>query len=186
MPGTGNIGISQTSPTYKLDITGDIRSTTSAYFATSSGNVGVGTTSPAGILDILGQCVTGDTVLKRRRRRRRKGRNGEWEEVWEDVRIDEIQPGDIILTFDEISGRMVPQKVVQLMNKGDQEVFELITESGKHIQTTANHPYLVDSFQKMTVSNLEYIQKKHMSTRKTWGKSTMLNFLPVKRFTVHR
>nr|NQU94034.1 hypothetical protein [Bacteroidota bacterium] len=35
-----------TAPNYKLDITGDLHTTTGAYFATSSGNVGVGTTDP--------------------------------------------------------------------------------------------------------------------------------------------
>jgi hypothetical protein len=37
-----NIGISTASPTYKLDVTGTARVTTSAYFATISGNVGIG------------------------------------------------------------------------------------------------------------------------------------------------
>ena len=41
---------------------------TPAFVATSAGNIGIGTTAPTGILDILGQCVAGDTVLKRRRR----------------------------------------------------------------------------------------------------------------------
>jgi len=42
----GNVGIGTTSPGYKLDVTGTLRSTTDAYFATSSGSVGIGTTSP--------------------------------------------------------------------------------------------------------------------------------------------
>ncbi len=43
-----NVGIGGSSPAYKLDITGDIRSTIGAYFATSSGNIGIGTASPTG------------------------------------------------------------------------------------------------------------------------------------------
>ena len=43
-----NVGIGGSSPAYKLDVTGDIRSTTGAYFATSSGNIGIGTASPTG------------------------------------------------------------------------------------------------------------------------------------------
>jgi hypothetical protein len=39
------VGIGNNAPTYKLDVTGDIRTTTSAYFATTSGAVGVNTTS---------------------------------------------------------------------------------------------------------------------------------------------
>ena len=41
-----NVGIGNQGTTYALDITGNLRSTTSAYFATSSGNVGIGTVSP--------------------------------------------------------------------------------------------------------------------------------------------
>ena len=42
----GKVGINNTSQSYQLDITGDLRNTTSAYFATSSGSVGIGTTTP--------------------------------------------------------------------------------------------------------------------------------------------
>ena len=51
---TGNVGIGVASPGYKLDITGDLRSTTGANFATSSGNVGIGNTSTSYKLDITG------------------------------------------------------------------------------------------------------------------------------------
>jgi hypothetical protein len=44
-----NVGISTSSPSYKLDVSGTLRSTLGAYFATSSGNIGFGTTSPTGI-----------------------------------------------------------------------------------------------------------------------------------------
>ncbi len=43
----GDIGIATTSPSYKLDINGTLRSVNGANFATTSGNVGIGTASPA-------------------------------------------------------------------------------------------------------------------------------------------
>jgi len=43
-----------TESTYLLDVSGDIRNTTSAYFATSSGNVGIGNTSASYRLDVTG------------------------------------------------------------------------------------------------------------------------------------
>jgi hypothetical protein len=44
----GDVGIGNTSPAYKLDITGTLRNTTGAAFATSSGNVLIGTTTDGG------------------------------------------------------------------------------------------------------------------------------------------
>jgi hypothetical protein len=44
----GNFAIGSSSASYKLDVTGDIRSTTSAYFNTSSGETYIGTTTDAG------------------------------------------------------------------------------------------------------------------------------------------
>jgi len=46
------VGINNSSPSYELDVTGSLRSTTSAYIATSSGKLGVGTTSPTNKLTI--------------------------------------------------------------------------------------------------------------------------------------
>ena len=42
-----NVGIGNQGTTYTLDVSGTLRNTTSAYFATSSGNVGIGTATPS-------------------------------------------------------------------------------------------------------------------------------------------
>jgi len=42
-----NVGIGNQGTTYTLDVSGSLRNTTSAYFATTSGSVGIGTASPA-------------------------------------------------------------------------------------------------------------------------------------------
>jgi hypothetical protein len=54
--GAGDVAIGNTSPSYKLDITGTLRNTTGAAFATSSGNVLIGTTTDGGSykLDVQG------------------------------------------------------------------------------------------------------------------------------------
>ena len=51
---TGNVAINQTLAVYKLDVEGDIRSTTGAYLATTSGSVGIGTMTPISKLDVAG------------------------------------------------------------------------------------------------------------------------------------
>ena len=51
---TGNFGFGNASPSYRVDITGTLRNTTSAYFATSSGNVGIGNVSASYKLDVTG------------------------------------------------------------------------------------------------------------------------------------
>jgi hypothetical protein len=51
----GNFGLGTASPSYKLDVTGNARITTSAYFSTASGSVGIGTTtSLTSKLDVIG------------------------------------------------------------------------------------------------------------------------------------
>ena len=65
------------------------------------------------------------------------------EDNWEDVPVEDIQHGDEILSLNETTGKFEWQKVEETMDKGVQTVYELKTETGKAIETTANHPYYV-------------------------------------------
>jgi len=131
-PSSGSVGIGTTSPATTLSVAG------SGYF---TGGLGVGMlNTTAGTLHVSGQCVTGDTILRRRRRRKRK--DGSWEDVWEDVEIKDIQPGDEILTLDEKTGKLVVSRVRALMDMGVKPIWKITTASGKQIRTTGNHPYL--------------------------------------------
>ncbi len=110
---------------------------------TVAGSVGIGTTSPAGALHVVGQCVTGDTKLRRRRRKSKsQDPNSKDEYEYEDVEIKDIQAGDEILTLDENTGRLTVSRVNALMDMGVKEIYKLTTATGKTIRTTANHPYL--------------------------------------------
>ncbi|HBE90285.1 MAG TPA: hypothetical protein DDW41_03695, partial [Candidatus Andersenbacteria bacterium] len=98
---------------------------------------------------MAGQCVTGDTKLRRRRRRKSKAQNpNSKDDDWEEVPITAIKPGDEILSLNEETGEFVPNTVNQIMDMGEQEVYELVTAGGKKIRTTGNHPYLALPFEK--------------------------------------
>ena len=93
----------------------------------------------------LPECVTGDTLLKRRKKKKRHGGvyPDDQSDVWEDVPIVDITPGDEILSLNEITGQFQPARVNKLLKKGIQTVFKVKTIRGKSIRTTAEHPYLV-------------------------------------------
>jgi predicted heme/steroid binding protein len=59
----GNVGIGTTTDAgYKLDVSGTLRSTLGANFATTSGNVGIGTASPTERLSILSPSATSAAI----------------------------------------------------------------------------------------------------------------------------
>ncbi|MFA4889075.1 MAG: hypothetical protein WC628_05835, partial [Candidatus Omnitrophota bacterium] len=134
----GNVGIGTASPLALLQVG---TSPNAPLVVMAGGNVGVGTTFPSQKLHVEGQCVTGDTLL--RRRRRKKNPDGTFTEEWEDARIDQIQEGDEILTLNEATGQLVVSRVNALMDMGVKPIYKITTESGKIIRTTGNHPYLV-------------------------------------------
>ncbi|MBI2600974.1 hypothetical protein HYW42_03395 [Candidatus Daviesbacteria bacterium] len=103
-----------------------------------NGNVGVGTTSPIGALHVVGQCVARGTRI----RKRRKGSRGKGEDEWEDVPVEDIKPDDEVLSLNDTTGEWEWHKVEKTLNKGIQETIKIVTQSGKWIETTDEHPYL--------------------------------------------
>src|SRR3989338_5838205 len=120
---------------------------------------GIGAINPLAKLHVEGQCVTGDTMLRRRRRKLKSQisnfktttqnlKPNETEDenyIYDDVMIKDVKPGDEIQTLDENTGKLVWSKVNALMDMGVKQIYKLTTASGKTIRTTGNHPYLVMS-----------------------------------------
>ena len=115
--------------------------------------------------------MTGDTLLSIRRRKKRKngdkksgggGRDGDGTKNGKDgrtnskesenigigayeyllIRIDEVIPGDEVLSLNERSESLEYARINKLMDMGVQETYELTTKSGRKIKTTAEHPFL--------------------------------------------
>ncbi|MEK7564946.1 MAG: tail fiber domain-containing protein [Patescibacteria group bacterium] len=138
-----------------IDIAGAPQSVPSMV-VDATGNITLGNTGLAGNVNIVAQCVTGDTRLCRRRKRKHEIRNpksetnpnnknsNNFEEYfYDEVAIKDILAGDEVMSLDEETGCVKYARVNGLMDMGVQEVFELVTKSGRKIRTTANHPYLV-------------------------------------------
>ncbi|MFH1642807.1 MAG: LamG-like jellyroll fold domain-containing protein, partial [Nanoarchaeota archaeon] len=58
-------------------------------------------------------------------------------------RIIDIKPGEYVLSLDEEIGKLVSNRVKALLDMGTKPIYELTTASGRSVNTTGNHPYLV-------------------------------------------
>jgi DNA primase catalytic core len=79
----------------------------------------------------IGECLLGDTEIF-------NYETGGYE------RIDEVKPGMKVLTLDE-NQRLVPQKVLALIDKGNQEAWKITTKTGRTLTTTMNHPFFSEN-----------------------------------------
>ena len=61
----------------------------------------------------------------------------------EKKKIKEIKERQEVLSSEEKTGKIVPNKVNALLDMGNKTIFEVTTESGRNINTTENYHYLV-------------------------------------------
>ncbi|TSC64822.1 MAG: Protein containing Hedgehog/intein hint domain, C-terminal domain, partial [Parcubacteria group bacterium Gr01-1014_91] len=70
------------------------------------------------------------------------GPGADFECDFDQVPIRDILPGDYVQSLHERTNRVVYSRVNALIDMGEQEVYELVTKSGRRIRTTSNHPFL--------------------------------------------
>ena len=61
------------------------------------------------------------------------------------LKIKDIKAGQYVLSLDESTGKLVPRKVNALLDHGIKSIYEMTTEDGRAINTTAEHPYFIKS-----------------------------------------
>ncbi|MEK7601548.1 MAG: NYN domain-containing protein, partial [Patescibacteria group bacterium] len=148
--GTGNMVLSA-SPTFTGTIAAAALNTSGVITSTATGaNTFPYASSTA--LTVSGHCVTADTRLRRRRRRS----DGSYE--YDEPEITDLDEGDEIQSLDEKTGEMVWSRVNKVMFMGVKKTYRIVTEDGRTIRTTAEHPYLVDRPKKRTIKHASPIK----------------------------
>ena len=133
--GTGNMVLSA-SPTFTGTIAAAALNTSGVITSTATGaNTFPYASSTA--LTVSGHCVTADTRLRRRRRRS----DGSYE--YDEPEVVDLEAGDEIQSLDEKTGELVWSRVNRVMFMGVKQTYRIVTEDGRTIRTTTEHPYLV-------------------------------------------
>ncbi|MEK6808743.1 MAG: hypothetical protein AABY14_03595, partial [Nanoarchaeota archaeon] len=116
--------------------------------ATGSGNVGIGTTSPSAKLEVVGPAIIGGGLNA-------SNLNVTGFSITDDSlvtlsdgskkKIKDVKAMEEVMTLDEKTGKLVARKVNALLDHGIKPIYQMTTEDGRAINTTAEHPYLVKS-----------------------------------------
>ncbi len=64
--------------------------------------------------------------------------------------IIDIKPGEYVYSLNETTGLLEKQKVVGIASKGERKVFKVVTQGGREIKVTANHPFWHLAYEKKT------------------------------------
>jgi len=81
-------------------------------------------------------------LRRKKRKAQRSGNVRQGDVEFDEICIRDVAAGDYIQSLNERENRVVYSRVNALIDMGEQDVYELVTKSGRRIRTTSNHPFL--------------------------------------------
>ncbi|PJC48847.1 MAG: hypothetical protein CO035_01310, partial [Candidatus Omnitrophica bacterium CG_4_9_14_0_2_um_filter_42_8] len=135
----------------------------------TNSRIGVGTTNPTGgTLHVLGHCIVEDSTIrvKRKKKKRKQSSSGSGsnnppnpdneddEYEYLNVAIQDVLPGDEILSFNDINYQFEYKKVEKTLDKDTHKVYRVTTENGLYIETTKEHPFFVQEIETISYSTV--------------------------------
>lgn len=58
------------------------------------------------------------------------------------IPISQVEVGEYIVAFNQETMNLTFERVMEVMHKGTQRVFEVVTKTGRRVEATSNHPFL--------------------------------------------
>ncbi|MCF7910500.1 SUMF1/EgtB/PvdO family nonheme iron enzyme, partial [Candidatus Pacearchaeota archaeon] len=149
----GNVGIGTTSPQNKLNVVGDANMT--GHCVAEGTMISVVEMPENSYFEVFEDSINEKFSNKKATKNQentQKSKNS-WlfsEQIRgmenyeiKQIPVEEVKSGDYVLSLNETSGKFEPAKVKELLDMGTKPIYQLTTESGKSINTTKKHPYLV-------------------------------------------
>jgi hypothetical protein len=62
-------------------------------------------------------------------------------EVWQDIEIQNVEPGSTVLSRDEATGEDIPVKVLDNHYHGKLKLFKITLDNGETVECTINHKF---------------------------------------------
>ena len=68
------------------------------------------------------------------------------------MKVEDIKPGTILDSF--VDGEVIEDEVIDLIDTGEQEVYEISLSNGQKIECTLNHKFMCSDYKYRTVQEI--------------------------------